>query len=552
MSNFRFKVGDSIMCNLGKKGWKLGKVIALHYREDNWPIGKDVPYQVILENEHTLIYVPEDDARFCRKAYPEDIRISSRSDALATLPTRPTNCESEALVIDKKTDCQVGCSDGSLRSGDTDYRSGRCYCCHSCPRNWSTTELFSEHYLCAARNKLKITRHSIDLGKFSVGDFINCPAGIDTPSKVGFMQSPTLVRLPPGIFFTDDGLLKGEIKFDPHRDRSYKVKFVAVSTANWNDTKVGIVRLEVNFLVEGNQPSSDFNTECFMKDQQQARTAAQNKLSELGNIWQQWEYGELSNAETCDQMSTELHQLRELLELHPRLDDGWWWAQLGGFHMNVHKLLENKLFECELYLGYALTFDEPEVRHQAEMNLKGCYQKRLLEAARFMWIDGIKLMMKNDWSSAAELLMMASSKKDGWGWAVNHGDIWISEANARLIIAVEFLAKKLINNEESKKLISEVERLLELAAERTEEAGAFGSVGHPWTSEILASLASYRSLQKKGLDTKCWLEELKLRTNYWCAQVLAGVFPFPPKPKPRSEPSLALIKRLPGHNKIII
>ena len=62
--------------------------------------------------------------------------------------------------------------------------------------------------------------------------------------------------------------------------------------------------------------------------------------------------------------------------------------------MNVHRLLENALFECELYLGHALTFGDAEVRRMAEQNLEGCYQKRLLEAARFMWTDGCKLMRR--------------------------------------------------------------------------------------------------------------------------------------------------------------
>ena len=125
--------------------------------------------------------------------------------------------------------------------------------------------------------------------------------------------------------------------------------------------------------------------------------------------------GELNNRDTCDNMYTELHKLRDLLELYPRLDGGLWWVQLGGFHMNVHKLLENTLFECELYLGYALTFEDADIRRLAEQNLEGCYQKRLLEAARFMWIDGIRKMMDGQWSEAAEILHQAAQKKDGWG-----------------------------------------------------------------------------------------------------------------------------------------
>ena len=105
--------------------------------------------------------------------------------------------------------------------------------------------------------------------------------------------------------------------------------------------------------------------------------------------------------------------------------------------MNVHKLLENTLFECEVYLGHALTFGNHEVRQMAERNLEGCYQKRLLEAARFMWMDGLKQMMQGNWTDAIKTLDAAASKKDGWGWAVNYGDIWISDAAARLIYGAE-------------------------------------------------------------------------------------------------------------------
>ena len=67
MSGFRFKVGTLVMCNLGPDGWKLGRVIALHYREMDWPTNMVAPYQVVLEADQMLIYVPEDDARYCRR-----------------------------------------------------------------------------------------------------------------------------------------------------------------------------------------------------------------------------------------------------------------------------------------------------------------------------------------------------------------------------------------------------------------------------------------------------------------------------------------------------
>eukprot|EP01047_Picozoa_sp_COSAG01_P051927 COSAG01_NODE_5407_length_4281_cov_1.613196_3_plen_47_part_00 len=45
------------------------------------------------------------------------------------------------------------------------------------------------------------------------------------------MQCPTLPRLPPGVTLSDDGALRGEVHFGPHRPAEYQVELVAVSTA---------------------------------------------------------------------------------------------------------------------------------------------------------------------------------------------------------------------------------------------------------------------------------------------------------------------------------
>ncbi len=550
MSDFRFEVGTAVMCNLGQRGWKLGRIIALHYREDHWPAEREAPYQVALEADHALIYVPEDDARYCREATREDLRIARRIDALAALAPSPeeTEPESEPIGTGAAIGSQLVCAGGTAQPGSPDYRGGRCHCCHSCPRNWSCTELYSEHYRCAARNGLRVTRRAVDLGTVRVGDSVHHPAGEGPPSKGGFMQCPTLVRLPPGVRFSDDGALVGKVRFDPHRDAAYRVEFVAVSTADWDDAAVGIVRLEITFVVEGNQPPDGFDVDAFKREQQRARAAANRTLRDLGNAWERWEWGELGHRETCDRMCALLRRLRELLELHPRLDGGRWWVQLGGFHMNVHKLLENTLFECELYLGHALTFGDAEVRRLAEQNLEGCYQKRLLEAARFMWIDGVKQMMRGEWAAAAETLRLAAAKKDGWGWAVNYGDIWLSESAARLVHGAELAARNGAEDSDGARWISEAARLLKRGVARADEGRIFGPGGHPWASEIDEALAAYHSLQDSGSDTADWLEALKLRTAYWCAQVLGGAPPFPPKPRPRLEDAAALVRRLPGHN----
>ncbi|MEM9825539.1 MAG: hypothetical protein AAF958_03060 [Planctomycetota bacterium] len=219
--------------------------------------------------------------------------------------------------------------------------------------------------------------------------------------------------------------------------------------------------------------------------------------------------------------------------------------------MNVHKLLENTLFECELYLGHALTFGDSEVRWLAEQNLEGCYQKRLLEAARFMWIDGLEQMMRGEWAAASETLRRAAAKRDGWGWAVNFGDLWFSESAARLVHGASLVAREATQDGEGLEWIAKAERLLKRGVERTAEADYFGPEGHPWAREIGDAIATFRKLHDSGTDTSAWLESYKLRTAYWCAQALGGAAPFPPQVRPRRQPAADLTSRLLASTKIV-
>ena len=188
------------------------------------------------------------------------------------------------------------------------------------------------------------------------------------------------------------------------------------------------------------------------------------------------------------------------------------------------------------------------MRGPAEQNLAGCYKKRLLEAARFMWTDGLEQMMRGEWVTAAETLRLAADKQDGWGWAVNYGDIWLAESVARLVHGAQLDARDHGGDSEGAQWIAEAAQLLERCVARAEESEVFGPEGHPWASEVGAALASYRQLRDSGADTTEWLEALKSRTVYWCAQVLGGAPPFPPKPRPRLDDAAALVRRLPGHN----
>ncbi|MEM1067507.1 MAG: hypothetical protein AAGI63_01335 [Planctomycetota bacterium] len=548
MSGYRFDLGDFVMCNLGPSGWKLGRVIALHYRERGWPAGQVAPYQVALEENHELIYVPEDDERYCREPTREDVRISRCLDALAESPIGLGIAQSSERAGRREHSKRVaigerlGCAEDAERLGSQGYRNGKCLGCDCCPQCWSSVELYSQHYRCAERTGLVVTHHAVDLGTVRVGDSIPSRVEESLPSKEGFMQCPTLARLPPGVHFRDNGRLSGEVRFDPHRDATYNVDFVAVSTINWDDPAVGLIRLEVTFVVEGNEPPSEFDVGAFRQEQESVKNLANRIYQRLGEAWELWELGQLDNHATCDRMCADLSRLRNLLEQHPRLEGGLWWAQLGGYYMNVHKLLENTLFECELYLGHALTFGDSNVRWLAEQNLAGCYQKRLLEAARFLWIDGLQQMMRGQWSAAAETLHLAAAKRDGWGWAVNFGDIWFSESAARLVHGAELATRGL--DDDAANWIADAIRILRRGEERTEEAEYFGVEGHPWASELKTALASYQTLRDSRTDVTEWLDAFKLRTTFWCAQVLGGAPPFPPSVRPRREDAAALAQRL--------
>ena len=164
MTSYRFEVGTTVLCNLGELGWKQGRIIAHNYREDPWPEGMFAPYQVVLEDDRSLIYVPEDDDRYCREPTAQDLHILGRTDALAA----PTfDASAYALPTGGGPD-NLRC-EGGLAAPFQSYRKGRCFCCDDCPRSWSYAELYSEHYRCASRNGLTITRHDVDLGTVEVG-----------------------------------------------------------------------------------------------------------------------------------------------------------------------------------------------------------------------------------------------------------------------------------------------------------------------------------------------------------------------------------------------
>ena len=73
-------------------------------------------------------------------------------------------------------------------------------------------------------------------------------------------------------------------------------------------------------------------------------------------------------------------------------------------------------------------------------------------------------MMRGEWAAAAETLRLAADKKDGWGWGVNNGDIWIAESAARLVLLAELECDVDVTQP-----LTDVARLLERGAARAAE-----------------------------------------------------------------------------------
>ena len=172
-----------------------------------------------------------------------------------------------------------------------------------------------------------------------------------------------------------------------------------------------------------------------------------------------WETRKQSHANVIKGMNHEFTQMKATLDAYPH--DAFGWGILGALHMNTHKLLENVLLEAEHYLGHALTFGGAAAEF-AETNLEGCYAKRQLEAAKFIWMEGMeacveggyrrnwemevevevevegvdaKVHTKSDllFERAEHLFERASRKKSGWGWGVNNGEIYLGQATAILL-----------------------------------------------------------------------------------------------------------------------
>ena len=441
----------------------------------------------------------------------------------------------------------VGCSTAHCPAELDGYRDGRCAACDCCPYCWTCVELM--YYGCA--EKLGVTERftTVQLGALTPGQRIEwrAPASDDSSNATavatrGWHQCAAFPSLPPGLTFSKGGHLHGALQYDASRPERYAGTFIAYRVLGFAAASAGrgadgmmasgvVLRVELHFDVERNVPPPAFDFAAATVADASAEAEASAAASAAFGAYQAFEQRQLPHSEVTRRMKNELARLRRVLEGRPRVAGGKYWGWLGALHMNVHKLLENMLAECELFLGFALRFDGGggEAAQIARENLGGCYAKRQLEAAKFLWLGVLQQLAKADeegelddavWAAADAQLAHAAGMKEGWGWGVNNGDIWMARG------AVQAVRGRL----------DAADATLALAHER--------SADHPWTK---ASQQAVRELRQAAHDTT----QLRMRrsaliaeTARWSRQVLQHATPNArPGPLPQL-PRLGMPERL--------
>ena len=130
------------------------------------------------------------------------------------------------------------------------------------------------------------------------------------------------------------------------------------------------------------------------------------------------------------------------------------------------------------------------------------------------------------------------------GGGSNFGDIWISEAAAQIVCGVEHALRGEDRHHENSPWNDRVhERSVWRRRDQTTTTFC-GEWGHPWLIEIREAFETYQCIQDEEHHIVAWLEKFKCRTIFWCAQILAGVGPFPPKPNLCIDDEQVLIERL--------
>ena len=250
-----------------------------------------------------------------------------------------------------------------------------------------------------------------------------------------------------GLTFLDDASLVGAISPNALKE----IWFTAFHTDGEASPPV-VTRLNLHLYINTYR-----TTQTRLDAQPQVSTSANKAIAYYEEYYNRHQ---LSHAEAIKGMNTEFGKMKVALDKQPTASNGYGWGILGALHMNTHKLLENVLLEAEHYLGFSLTFGGKAAEF-AESNLEGCYAKRQLEAAKFIWMNGMEKTIKGiqammmgkeeeeggglvvEQKEAASKVLLdqavvlferAVGKKDGWGWGVNNGEAWLGLASSKLLL----------------------------------------------------------------------------------------------------------------------
>jgi len=63
----RYDIGDRVECKLPGEKYEVGTITEVWWRDPSWPPGRVAPYQVRLEKQNVLIFVPQDHPEIIRK-----------------------------------------------------------------------------------------------------------------------------------------------------------------------------------------------------------------------------------------------------------------------------------------------------------------------------------------------------------------------------------------------------------------------------------------------------------------------------------------------------
>ena len=152
------------------------------------------------------------------------------------------------------------------------------------------------------------------------------------------------------------------------------------------------------------------------------------------------------------------------------------------------------------------------------------------QAAKFMWMRGLSHMSDGAWAKAEPLLQAATLKKDGWGWGVNNGEIWVALGAVQIVQWGENVSSA--TGTISLSNLDTAEGSLQLAETRQSE--------HPWTQFNLRTLCDLRQLAseaetQRGIGAlSARLSSFKQTTKDWSENMLVQV---QPNPRPAKLPS---------------